>query len=53
MQVAIAVLLVAMWLVGVVTSYTMGGLVHVLLLIGTVVIVVRLMRGQNVFRTRV
>lgn len=44
----IAVVLVVMWLLGLVTSYTMGGLIHVLLIIAVVVILVRLIGGRSV-----
>jgi hypothetical protein len=43
----IAVLLV-LWLLGVVTSYTMGGLLHILLVIAVVVLVVRMLQGRRV-----
>jgi hypothetical protein len=44
----IAVLLLVLWLLGLVTSYTMGGLIHVLLVIAVVVIVLRLIGGRTV-----
>ena len=44
----IAVVLVILWLLGVVTSYTMGGFIHILLVIAIVVVLVRLIRGRNV-----
>jgi len=43
----IAVVLVALWLLGFVTSYTMGGFVHVLLVIAVVVILVRVIQGRR------
>jgi hypothetical protein len=43
----IAVLLV-LWLLGMVSSYTMGGLLHILLVIAVVVLVVRLLQGRRV-----
>lgn len=43
----IAVLLV-LWLLGMVTSTTMGGLIHVLLVIALIVVVVRLLSGRRV-----
>lgn len=43
----IAVILVVLWLLGFVTSYTMGGFIHVLLVIAVVVILVRLIRGRR------
>lgn len=42
------VVLVLLWLLGYVGSYTMGGLLHILLLIALVLIVVRLIQGQPV-----
>jgi len=44
----IAVILVILWLLGIVTSYTMGGFIQVLLVIGIVVVLVRLIRGRNI-----
>jgi hypothetical protein len=43
----VAVLLV-LWLLGMVTSYTMGGVLHILLVIAAVVVVVRLLQGRRV-----
>jgi hypothetical protein len=43
----IAVVLIILWLLGLVTSYTMGGLIHILLVIALVVIVVNLLRGRS------
>ena len=43
----IAVVLVILWLLGLVTSYTMGGLVHVLLVIAIVVILLRVISGRS------
>jgi uncharacterized protein DUF5670 len=42
----IAMILLVLWLLGVVTSYTAGGLIHILLVIALVVIVVRLLQGR-------
>jgi Family of unknown function (DUF5670) len=44
----IAVVLVILWLMGVVTSYTMGGVIHVLLVLAIVVILVRVIQGRRV-----
>ncbi len=44
----IAVVLVALWLLGLVASTTMGGLIHVLLVIAVVVILLRLIQGRRV-----
>jgi len=42
----IAIVLVLLWLLGLVTSYTMGGFVHILLVIAVIVILVRVIRGR-------
>ncbi|MBF0459139.1 MAG: lmo0937 family membrane protein [Nitrospirae bacterium] len=42
----IVVILVIFWLLGLVSSYTMGGLIHILLIAAVVVLVVRLMRRR-------
>ncbi len=44
----IAVLLIILWALGLVTSYTMGGLIHILLVIAIVVILVRVIQGRRV-----
>jgi hypothetical protein len=44
----IAIILIVLWLLGMVTSYTMGGIVHVLLVIAIVVILVRVIQGRKV-----
>jgi hypothetical protein len=43
----IAVLLVILWLIGMVSSYTLGGFIHILLVIAVVVIIIRIIRGRN------
>jgi len=43
----IAVILIVLWLLGLVSSYTMGGLIHVLLVIAIVVILVRVIGGRR------
>lgn len=43
----IIVILVVLWILGLVTSYTMGGFLHVLLIIAVILLVVRLMRGRG------
>ena len=44
----IFVILVVLWLLGLVTSYTMGGFVHILLVIAVIVLVVNLIQGRRV-----
>jgi hypothetical protein len=48
MLITIATILIILWLLGVVTSYTLGGLVHILLVVALVIIVVRLVKGERV-----
>lgn len=43
----LVVILLVLWLVGLVSSYTMGGLIHVLLVIAIVVILVRVIQGRK------
>jgi hypothetical protein len=41
------IILLVLWLLGLVTSYTMGGVLHVLLVIAVIVIVVNLIQGRR------
>jgi hypothetical protein len=43
----IAIILIILWLLGLVSSYTMGGFIHILLVIALVVIVVRVIQGRK------
>jgi hypothetical protein len=43
----LVLVLLVLWLLGIVTSYTAGGLIHILLVVALVVIVVRLLQGRN------
>ena len=45
----IAVVLIILWLLGLATSVTLGGLIHVLLVIAIVVIILRLIKGEKPF----
>ena len=44
----IAVIMLVLWLLGLVTSYTMGGFIHILLVIAIVVVLVRVIRGRKI-----
>ena len=44
----VAVLLLILWALGLVTSYTMGGLIHILLVVAIVVVLVRVIQGRRV-----
>ena len=44
----LAVVLVILWLLGMITSYTLGGFIHILLVIAVVVILLRIISGRKV-----
>jgi hypothetical protein len=44
----IAVILLILWLLGIVTSYTVGGFIHILLVIAVVMILIRLISGRQI-----
>jgi hypothetical protein len=44
----IAVILIVLWLLGLVTSFTLGGFIHILLVVAVIVILVRVIRGEKV-----
>ena len=46
----LVIVLLILWLLGVVTSYTLGGLVHILLVIAIVVVLLRVIQGRNPIR---
>jgi hypothetical protein len=43
----IAIVLIILWLLGFVTSHTMGGFIHVLLIVALIVVLVRLISGRR------
>ena len=43
----IAVVLIILWLLGMVSSYTLGGFIHILLVIAVIVIIIRVIRGRD------
>jgi ElaB/YqjD/DUF883 family membrane-anchored ribosome-binding protein len=43
----IAILLIVLWLLGLVSSYTLGGFIHILLVVAVVVILIRLIQGRT------
>jgi len=43
----IAIVLVVLWLLGLVTSYTIGGFIHVLLVVAIIIFLVRVIQGRN------
>ncbi len=48
MLMTVAIVLIALWLLGMVSAYTMGGLIHVLLVVAVVVVLVRVIQGRKV-----
>jgi hypothetical protein len=46
MLITIAVVLIVMWLLGLVNSYTIGGFIHVLLVIAVIMILIRIIHGS-------
>ena len=45
----IAVVLIVLWLLGSISSYTMGGFIHVLLVMAVVMVLVRIIQGRRAF----
>ncbi len=43
----LAVVLIVLWLLGMVTAYTMGGFIHILLVIAVVMVLLRVISGRN------
>ncbi|MCE9541891.1 lmo0937 family membrane protein [Candidatus Kaiserbacteria bacterium] len=48
MLLTIATILLVLWFLGIVTSYTIGGFIHLLLLIAIVMVLIRLIRGEKI-----
>jgi asparagine N-glycosylation enzyme membrane subunit Stt3 len=44
----IAVILIILWLLGLITSFTLGGFIHVLLVIAIIVVLVRVIQGRKI-----
>ena len=44
----LAIILIVLWLLGFISSYTFGGLIHLLLVIALVVVVIRLIQGRRI-----
>ena len=43
----LAVVLIVLWILGLVSSYTMGGFIHILLVVAIVVVLVRIIQGRK------
>ena len=48
MLMTFAIVLVVLWLLGVVTAYTMGGLIHILLVVAVIMVLVRVIQGRKI-----
>lgn len=44
----VCMVLIVLWLLGMITSYTMGGLIHILLVVAVIVVLVRIIQGRKV-----
>jgi len=44
----IAVILVILWALGLVTAYTLGGFIHILIVLAVIVVLIRVIRGEKV-----
>jgi len=49
MLTTIAAVLIILWLLGIVTAYTLGGFIHILLAIAIIVILLRVIKGEKIF----
>lgn len=47
MLMTIAAILIVLWLLGMVSSYTIGGLIHILLVVAIVIVLVRVIQGRR------
>jgi len=43
----LCVVLIVLWLLGIVSSYTMGGLIHILLVVAIIIVLVRIIQGKH------
>jgi hypothetical protein len=50
MLTTIVVILLVLWVLGMVTSYTLGGLLHILLVVAVIVVLLRVIQGRNPLR---
>lgn len=44
---SIALILIVLWILGLVSSYTMGGFIHILLVVAVIVVVLRVIQGRS------
>ena len=48
MLVTIAIILIVLWLLGLVSSYTIGGFIHVLIVVAVIMLLIRLIQGRGI-----
>lgn len=48
MLMTIAIILIVLWLVGLISAYTIGGFIHILLVVAIIMILIRLIKGNKV-----
>ena len=48
MLTTIATILIILWLLGVATSYTIGGFIHILLILAVIMVLIRIIKGEKV-----
>ena len=48
MLMTIAIVLIVLWLLGIVTSSTVGGFIHIILVIAVIIVLVRLIQGRKI-----
>ena len=46
----IAVVLLILWLIGLVTAHTIGGFIHILLVVAIIVVLIRVIRGEKIIK---
>jgi hypothetical protein len=46
----IAVILLVLWLIGLVTAHTIGGFIHILLVIAIIIVLIRVIRGEKILK---
>jgi len=48
MLTTIAIILIILWLLGLITSYTIGGFIHILIVMAVIMILIRLIKGKKI-----
>lgn len=49
MLTTIAIILLILWLLGVITAHTIGGFIHILLVVAIIIVLIRIIRGEDPF----